>query len=299
MTTSNEATAATPAAAPPATPAVPPAAPAADAAGQQPAAADSLLSQAGEGGAPAADPAQPPAAGDDWLPAKFRVVKEDGTLDEAASARKLADSYKALEAHKGALPEVPASPEEYKLQPPEGVDPEGFKEWTADPLFKAFAADAHKHGMTNEQLQFVAGKYLEIAPALMAEKEGLSTEEAKAELQKVWPTDQALQQGIGYSLRAINAFGAPAEDVPGSIARLQQKYGNDPDFIAFTAAIGKELQEDKPASGVPLGAAGQDPEELAKHPAYFDPNHPDHARIKAQVQEAVVRKYGTAPRGRV
>lgn len=255
----------------------------------------SLLTPAVDDGTPPA--ADPPAAdaGDDWLPAKFRVTKEDGTLDEAASARKMAESYKALEAHKGPLPQAPATPDDYQLNPPEGVEAGAFAEWMADPLFKTFAADAHKLGMTNEQLQFVTGKYLEIAPALVAGNAALSVEEARAELGKLWANEQAFGQGIQQSLRAINAFGAPAEDVPGSAARLQQKYGTDPDFIAFTAAIGKELAEDQPANGARLAATGDDPEELAKHPAYWDPNHQDHARIKARVQEAMARKYGTAP----
>ncbi len=94
---------------------------------------------------PAPPPGDPPPPGEaDWLPEKFRVMKDD-KLDEAASARKLAESYKALEQHKGPLP--PAAPEEYTIAPltdAEGNPVEGVNvdEFTADPMYKSFAAEA-------------------------------------------------------------------------------------------------------------------------------------------------------------
>lgn len=275
------------------------AAPTPAAAGQAPAAPaaspESLLTPpaAAADAPPAADP---PAAGDDWLPEKFRVTREDGTLDEAASARKLAESYKALEAHKGPLPSAPASPDDYKIEPPEGVEADAFAQWMADPLFKAFAADAHKHGMTNEQLQFVTAKYLTVAPALVAENAAMSVEDARAELGKLWTTEQAMQQGLASVHRAIGAFGAEGAEVAGSRDRLLEKYGTDPDFIAFAAAVAKELPEDRPASGATPGAYAMDPESLARNPAYWDPTHQDHERAKAQVAEAHARKFGTGKR---
>src|SRR5690606_25986676 len=111
------------------------------------------------------------------------------------------------------------------------------------------AKDAHAKGMTNEQLQFVAGKYLEILPPLMAEKSQLSADDARAELGKLWTTEQAMQQGLASVHRAIQAFGAEGEDVAGSQSRLLSKYGTDPDFIAFAASVARELNGDRPAAG--------------------------------------------------
>lgn len=266
------------------------------------------------GGTPPAPPTPPaPAPGDpppgdnppppgehDWLPEKFRVMAEDGKLDEAASARKLAESYQALEKHKGPLSQAPASPDDYKIEPPK--DDEGnplmdLTEFTGDPLFKAFAADAHKLGMSNDQMQFVVGKYLAIAPELIAANQQLDMAEAKAELQKLWKDDKALERGTADAVRAINGFGAEAEDVPGSRARLMQKYGRDPDFIAFAASVAQEMHEDRPPGGDGLATSEMDIEALQKSAAYWDKNHPEHSATKAKVETFYTKKFGNKPRG--
>src|SRR3546814_12247047 len=64
-------------------------------------------------------------------------------------------------------------PEDYKLEAPkdaegkpiEGVD---FESFTKDPLFQSFQKAAHAKGMTNEQLQFVTERYIELAPQLFS-----------------------------------------------------------------------------------------------------------------------------------
>lgn len=266
-------------------PAAAPQAPAADPAtpGEQPGQPSLLNQQQGE------------PTGDDWLPEKFRVTGEDGKVDEAASARKLAESYRALEAHKGPLPSVPATPEDYKIEAPEGVPPEAFEQFTGDDLFKNFVKDAHAQGMTNEQLQFVTQKYLALAPELLAADKSLSAEEAKAELAKVWTDEGAMQKNLASVVKAINGFGAEADDVPGSRARLMEKYGTDPDFIAFAASVAKDMREDQtPTGGTP--SADLDVEALQASEPYWKPDHPDHARVKAKVDEHYARKFGTRAR---
>src|SRR3546814_4254403 len=82
-------------------------------------------------------------------------------------------------------------PEDYKLEAPkdaegkpiEGVD---FESFTKDPLFQSFQKAAHAKGMTNEQLQFVTERYIELAPQLFSADKSLSADEAKAELGKLW-----------------------------------------------------------------------------------------------------------------
>lgn len=261
-----------------------------------PAAAEtgSLLDGGQPGGAPNS------AAGDDWLPEKFRVAGEDGKLDEAASARKLAESYKALEAHKGPMPQVPASPDDYKIEAvngPDGkpMDREIVDGFTADPMYKAFAKDAHAQGLTNAQMQFVVERYLNIAPQLLQADINLSLEEARAELGTIWTDQQTMQANLAGVVRAINGFGAEAEGVPGSRARLMEKYGRDPDFIAFAAAVAGEMQEDKLPSQ-PAIASEADVESLQKSKAYWDKNDPEHARVKGQVDAYYTRKFGTKRR---
>ena len=84
----------------------------APAASEAPAAPESLLTGVSD------DSAMPPAdPGDDsWLPEKHRVLDAEGKLDEAASARKLADAYRHLEGKLGSGDVPPKSAEEYTLQ---------------------------------------------------------------------------------------------------------------------------------------------------------------------------------------
>lgn len=290
MTTTNEDPAATPSGGDPANPdgqapANPDPAAAAAAAGDE----GSLLEgvKPGEGG-------DPPTGENDWMPEKFRVMGEDGKLDTAASARKLAESYSALERRAGTGDVPPKAPEDYALQV-EGLDEESAKQFKADPMFQEFAKAMHAVGLTDKQLNAVVARYLKVAPELVAADQELSMQEAKAELEKIWTDDATMQKNLGGVVRAIAAFGAEAEDVPGSQARLMQKYGRDPDFIAFAAAIAGELTEDQLPSAVSV-PSDVDVEALQKSEAYWKPEHPDHQRVKAQVQAFYTKKYGTKRR---
>src|SRR3546814_10560078 len=112
-------------------------------------------------------------------------------------------------------------PEDYKLEAPkdaegkpiEGVD---FESFTKDPLFQSFQKAAHAKGMTNEQLQFVTERYIELAPQLFSADKSLSADEAKAELGKLLADDPAMKSNPASVLRAIKGFGRQAEDLPRS-----------------------------------------------------------------------------------
>ncbi len=247
---------------------------------------------------PAADPvpADPSAPADPnaWLPEKFRVNNEDGTLDEAASSRKLAESYAALEKHKGPVSQAPETPEAYELKV-DGLEGEAVEQFKADPMFQDFAKAMHEAGLSNDQLNAVVARYIAAAPQLLAANEQLSLEDAKAELGKVWQSEGKLNEGIAASRRAIETFGAPAEDVPGSQARLMAKYGKDPDFIAFAAQVGAEMKEDRAVSSA-SASSDADIESLMKGEAYWKPEHPDHTKVKEQVLAHFARKHGTKKR---
>src|SRR3546814_9229944 len=77
--------------------------------------------------------------------------------------------------------------------PIEGVD---FESFTKDPLFQSFQKAAHAKGMTNEQLQFVTERYIELAPQLFSADKSLSADEAKAELGKLWADDTAMKSNL-------------------------------------------------------------------------------------------------------
>lgn len=235
----------------------------------------------------------------DWLPEKFQVKNADGVLDESASARKLAESYKALEQHKGALTNAPATPDDYTIEAPKGEDGKplyDIGEFTSDPLFKDLASKAHELGVSNEQMQLFVNRYLELAPELIQANEQLTQQEASSELSKLWTNEQTFNSNIAKAQKAVMGFGAEADDVPGSRSRLNQKFGNDPDFLALMANIGAEMKEDKLPNEVSVSST-LDVEALMKSEAYWQKNHPDHERVKSQVQNYYQRKHGNIKHG--
>lgn len=206
--------------------------------GADPAAAGSLLSTGGE----------PPAAatGTDYIPEKYRVSKEDGTLDLEQSSRKLAESYSHLEKRFGSGDAPPKTAEEYAPK----IEVEGFDwdEFKSDDNAKSFLKGAHAKGMTNAQVEFAVGEYLKMAPGLIEGAAQLTAQDATEALRGHWKTDQDMSAGVKASYRAVQAFANEGEGV-GSLDKLMSKYGNDPDFVAFAANIGKELREDVPVAG--------------------------------------------------
>jgi len=262
----------TPAAATPAAPAAP--------AAQAPAApAPSLLARAA-----AASPAQPPAdAPASPIPAKYQVKTADGQVDVDASMAKWSEGHSNLEKRLGAGDAPPATPEDYAPTLPQGLTMETLK---ADPLFSGFLKGAHARGMSNADVSFVLESY----QARMALAN--SPEAGEAQLRKDWVTDDQMERGLAESYRAVAAFTNGDKD---RMARIEAKFGNDPDFVWLTAQIGKELQEDTSVQGGLTGGEQQTRESLMSSPAYFDPKHPDHGKVTAQVRALYEKQF---PSGR-
>lgn len=217
-----------------------------------------FMAEAGEGGDPStatttttADPAAASvlaAAGTtDFIPEKYRTNKEDGTLDLEASSRKVAEAYKHLETRMGSGDAPPKTADEYtvKLEGVEGFD---WNEFKADPDTQSFLKGAHAKGLTNDQVEYVIGEYMKAAPGLIGGAAQLTQQDCTAALKAVWGDDQTIRSNVTASYRAAEAF-ASQGDAPGNFNALMTKYGNDPDFIAFTANIGKELKEDRAING--------------------------------------------------
>lgn len=263
-----------------------------------------FMAEAGEGGDPStatttttADPAAASvlaaAAGTtDFIPEKYRTNKEDGTLDLEASSRKVAEAYKHLETRLGSGDAPPKTADEYtvKLEGVEGFD---WNEFKADPDTQSFLKGAHSKGLTNDQVQYVIGEYMKAAPNLIGGAAQLTQQDCTAALKAVWGDDQTIRTNVSASYRAAEAF-ASQGDAPGNFNALMTKYGNDPDFIAFTANIGKELKEDSAING---GAQVSEADfavksaelrsQLQALPAH-DPKRPG---IQAQLDEMYNRKY--------
>lgn len=256
------------------------------------AAAAAAAGQSGEGAAPSL---LAQGQGTDWLPEKFRVLK-DGTqdLDVEASSRKLAASYGELEKTRGGT--LPKTAEEYKVEGlSDGLD---FEEIRKDPMFQGVLKDAHAAGISNEALNFFMGKYFnEIAPQLLEANAQLSTDDARAAMKAVWPDAAAEKAGLSSAMRAVRGF-ANDEGKPGSFDKLMSRYGNDPDFLAFASRIGAEMSEDKPIAGDPV--ATQDWESqvnaIKADAAYADATHPQHKEKVAQLTALYNRRYGSNQR---
>ncbi|NWA03727.1 hypothetical protein [Pseudomonas gingeri] len=259
--------------------------------------ADAEPTPAGGGAAlpaePAADSVLGGGAPNDYIPEKYRVNKDDGSLDLEQSSRKLAESYKHLETRMGSGDAPPKTPEEYavKLEGVEGFDWEEFK---ADPDTQSFLKGAHSKGLTNDQVQYVIGEYMKAAPNLIGGAAVLDRDECIATLKEAWGGEQAMAGNIRASYLAAEAF-ASEPGKPGNLEVLMNKYGKDPDFIAFAANIGKELKEDTAInSGGPVSEAdfavktAELRQQLQDLPAH-DPKRPG---VQAQLDAMYNKKYG-------
>ncbi len=215
------------------------------------------MAEAGEGGDPSTPAAQAAESapgsvlstgntGTDFIPEKYRTNKEDGSLDLEASSRKVAEAYKHLETRMGSGDAPPKTHEEYAPK----IEVEGFNwdEFKADESTQSFLKGAHAKGLNNDQVEYVIGEYLKAAPGLIGGAAVLTQQDCTAALKAVWGDDQSIRTNVSASYRAAEAF-ASQGDAPGNFNALMTKYGNDPDFIAFTANIGKELKEDRAING--------------------------------------------------
>lgn len=235
---------------------------------------------AAAGDAPAA---ANPGAGEQQaaFPEKYLVKNEDGTTNWEASALKQAQGYESLAKRMGAGEAPPQTPEGYQPELPQGWDADRLK---SDPLFAGFLKGAHAKGLNNAQVSYILSEFQNRMDMMH------SPEVGEAELRNVWKTDDQFQAGLVASYRGSKAF---AED-DAHAQRLEQKFGNDPDFIRLMARVGKELGEDKqPQQGL-NSVEAETLADLERHPAYFDAKHPEHHKVKAKVTALYNKQFADA-----
>lgn len=219
-----------------------------------------------------------------WLPEKYRVMT-DGKLDLEASGKKMNDGLAAAVKRIGTGDLPPETPDAYKFTPPEE-----YKDVQLDPeMASSFRERAHKAGLTQSQYDFVMSEYFGVVPSVLNAAAGLSADEARAELSKVWSTPAELQGNMTAAERAVSLM-------PGELQeQIRTKYGTDPLFWQFAAQFGKEAREDRPAAPAGGQSPVTDTDALMRTEAYRNPKHPDHAKVSAQVNEAFNKRYGTQP----
>lgn len=254
---------------------------------------------AGEGGAAGGDPASLLAGGaggaptTDYIPEKYRVSKDDGSLDLEASSRKLADAYTAAEKRIGGGDIPPKSADEYTVTVPDAMK-DGFDPKTDDG-FKAFAGEMHELGLTQKQLDGVMKHYFDLAPKLVAGATVLDATAAKTQLEQVW----ASQGGFDHQVRnAFQGASVLAQKAGISIDEVMAPtgLGNNVQFLRLMAAIAPEFAEDKSPGGTSIGGGTTEDKvnEMMMSDAYKNPKHPDHEKVSSTVRGFFERKYGTA-----
>jgi hypothetical protein len=229
----------------------------------------------------------------DFIPEKYRVSKDDGTIDLEASARKLAKAHGDAEKRIGSGDIPPKTADEYQVKVPEAFK-EAFNP-EEDAGYQEFRTKAHAAGMTQAQMDLVMDQYFKMAPQLAAGATQLDAEDASAELKKQWATDADFKRNVRNAYVGANAIATKAGlniDEIMSPAGL----GNNPMFLRLMAAIGPEFQEDAPPGGQEM-VSEESITELLSSEAYTNPKHVDHAKVSKQVSEYYRRKHGTERAG--
>lgn len=203
------------------------------------------------------------------IPEKFKVTAEDGSVDYKATVAKMNESYSYLEKKVGTGEVAPKSVDEYKLER-EDFD---FEEFKADESNKEFLTEAHKHGITNKQLDFLISEYDKRAVNLVSNSSQIDTDTTVQTLQSDW--GDKYEANIFNAVKAARACGITDEQINNPLI------GNNVAFIKMAAYFGSQMTEDQPVSnGTPVNV---DIQSLMRSEAFFNPKHPDHKSVKAQI----------------
>lgn len=203
------------------------------------------------------------------IPEKFKVTAEDGSVDYKATVAKMNESYSYLEKKVGTGEVAPKSVDEYKLER-EDFD---FEEFKADESNKEFLTEAHKHGITNKQLDFLLSEYDKRAVNLVSNSSQIDTDTTVHTLQSDW--GDKYEANIFNAVKAARACGITDDQINDPMI------GNNVAFIKMAAYFGSQMTEDKPVSnGTPVNV---DIQSLMRSEAFFNPKHPDHKSVKAQI----------------
>ncbi len=254
-----------------------------------PAAAATPAPTGGAFAAVAADPnnQQTPAPIAERIPEKYRVTKDDGTLDLEASADKLLGGHSALEKRLGSGDLPPKTAEEY-VPAIEGFDEADIKELQADPLYQQFAKDAHAAGFSNAQLNFAIKTFFDRNVA----EAGMSNEDFRKALEPTWAADGGYEKNMASAMRVIKAY------APDATAEEIAQIPNSPLLAKVLAKVGRELGEDTPISLSPQQVGDWEGEvaKLKASEAYNNPNHAEHKQAVEKMTALFGQRYGKKER---
>ena len=244
--------------------------------------------QGGEGGAASAlgtggDGGAAPVWTLESVPEKYRVKKEDGSLDVEATFGKVDQARSAAEKRIGSGDIPPKDFSGYKM--PEV--PEAFK----DVKFETgdFAKKAHAMGLTQKQYEGVMSEYLTLLPQIVGNDQQAAASEVVSTLRETWG-DQA-DANFSKAFRAANAL---AEAAGLTYPEIEKALGNNPVALRLLAAVGGEMSEDKTpnAANGGGGAPGFNIDAALASPAYLNAKHPDHKKVSADVKAYYDKQQG-------
>jgi hypothetical protein len=203
------------------------------------------------------------------IPDKFKVTAEDGSVDYKATVAKMNESYSYLEKKVGTGEIAPKSVDEYKVE----REDFNFDDFKADESNQQFLSEAHKHGITNKQLDFLLAEYDKRSIDLVSNSSQIDTDTAVQTLQQEW--GDKYETNIFNAVKAARACGITDEQINDPMI------GNNVAFIKMASYFGSQINEDKPITNGT--AVNVDINSLMRSPAFFDSRHPDHKSVKAQI----------------
>lgn len=219
-----------------------------------------------------------------FLPEKYQVMREDGSLDLEQSTKKLSEGYSHLEKRLGTGDVPPRSAEEYSIDLHSELL--SFDDFKAEPENQQFLSKAHELGMTQKQVEFVLSEYAQRLPELVQVGKELNIEDAYQSLSQVWGTETEFNSNLRYAYNAFQKYASP-EDL-----QSIDEVGNNPIVIRMLANIGKTLQEDA-GIGRSLGVQQDDIRKVMASEAYRNANHPDHRVTHEKVKRYYESNYGS------
>ena len=174
--------------------------------------------------------------------------------------------------------------------------PEAFKEtvksedWAKTPGVQALK-DLHGAGASQKVVDAAISAFMREGQALRAAMPAMDAANCEAELRQGegWKTDEQYKQQVSTAFTAGKAiFG---KDFDGIV----KDYGNDPRLIRGLASIGKEMQEDMPASPEAQAQIQENLDQLMASKSYLNANDPQHAATMAKVSAPPPSSPASAP----
>lgn len=186
----------------------------------------------------------------------------------------------------------PAAVDGYKVNVPEAFkDKVSAEDLAKTPGVQALLKDLHASGASQKVVDAAVASLMREGAAIREAAPVMAAADCTAELRQAegWKTDAEYQQQVSTAFNAGTAiFG---KDFDG----LVKDYGNDPRFIRGLANIGKEMQEDMPASPEAQAQLQENLDQLMSSPAYLNANDPQHQATMARVDALTKKVAGTRP----